>query len=263
MFYEALYAYLVFLSEGPFKIVLKLVDFPNYYLRVHSEVAKVKKQECSHVPNDLSHKCSRSKDSTAKKEEEDSEEDLELMDGAVLLTTEEANASCFFLIPVDEDDDDEFYIVYYHEEMNVKGGRYVPPKSKKSLPYYLYAKSSLFGWKTKDSLQFAANPGNNCKFRFQRSVTFNSSSESSLIKDAQEEPIYIRCPRHWSRTSYVYMFMSESPTLGCTHSIDAHEETSHYFLFNLIHVKPPSEETDDWDENPLSDLPTISVHLGQ
>ena len=249
-------------------MMIKTHDSSNYYLRVHVQDGE------SEVPADLGDKIHHSRSRIKKQEKEKShhskstikklrkenpEEDLEPMNRSLQVTTDEKEASSFFLIPVDDTEDDEFYVVYYQEDLSIEGGRYIPPHSKKSIPYYLHAKRTLFGWKDSRSLRFTSHPSKNCEFRLVRSVTFRTGAGSSLVKDAQEESIYIRCPRHWSRTSYVCMFIDEDehPSMGCTRSIATRKDESYYFLFNFTLVKPPSAENDD--RNPLQDR-TASLH---
>ena len=170
-----------YFAEGPFKILIKIVDHPNYYLQVHSEGSNIEKPSCAEVPADLGKESGRTLVNSLTKNERKvkDREDPGKKNGAVLLTEDEQEASCFFLFPVDENEDDEFYIAYYHEDLSIKGGRYVPPHGMKSIPYYLYAESKFLGLKDNHGLQFTANPNENCKFRFVRSVSFSSTSSES------------------------------------------------------------------------------------
>ena len=248
-------------TEGPFKIVIIVASAssPNYYLRVHPKNGK-SEESTSEIPPDLGDESYHTKSTSKKQSKQKAKEDLKPLPDSLLVTEDEKEASCFFLVPVEEKEDDEFYVAYYHENLCMKGGRYIPPRSNKSIPYYLHAEPTITGWKSTRGLVFVAHPDQNCKFRFLRSGPISTSSRSSLIKDAQKEPIYIKCPRHWSRSSFLCVFKDEHPSIGCTHSIDMRRYRSyHYLLFNLILVKPSSAESGELDGNSLPD-PAASLY---
>ena len=58
--------------------------------------------------------------------------------------------------------------------------------------------------------------------------------------------------------------MDEHPTLGLyTHAIDARKDTSHYFLFNLMHVKRSCAENDQGDGNPVNEILPLACAMGE